>query len=59
LNGKNTIVVINALGQMVKTVETENSTEVLNVETIPNGMYQLRILQNETIIHNTKFAKTK
>ncbi|WP_346882664.1 T9SS type A sorting domain-containing protein, partial [uncultured Algibacter sp.] len=52
------IVIYNAIGTKVKTLNTTGENKQINVNELASGMYYLRILgENELVIKNIPFIK--
>lgn len=46
LTGSNTVIVVNALGQVMSQHTTAGATQLLDVSPLPAGVYSLRILNH-------------
>lgn len=52
-------VVMNVLGQKVKSLTVENGSKNLDVSDLPEGLYYLSVLQNEDVISTKKLIISK
>jgi hypothetical protein len=57
LAGTELIQVINSLGVTVHTVQAGSNNAILNLEHLPAGTYYLRVLHENTVVHNQTLLK--
>jgi hypothetical protein len=57
LNGTNNLRLLDNLGQLVRTINTINSSETINVSGLPAGIYMLQVVQDGKVIENIKVVK--
>jgi len=57
LTNKSTVEVVNVLGQIVLTKQTENALEGVSIASLPAGAYQINVVQNKVAVFSTKLVK--
>lgn len=57
LKENTSIEIYNALGQLVHKEKVNNTTTVLNLQKLANGIYQMRILEKGSVIKHEKIVK--
>ena len=57
LTGKNSIVIIDAIGRRVAVSQTANATEQLNLSMLSPGNYTMQVLKDGTILQSVKLIK--
>jgi hypothetical protein len=57
LTGDNRLLLLDNLGQVIKSIKTSNYSETLNISNLPSGAYLLQILSNNKVTDNIKVVK--
>jgi len=59
LQGANQVKLLDQLGKMITNIKTSNSSETLNMSSLPKGIYLIQVLQNNMVIENIKVIKSQ
>ena len=58
LNAGNVVEVYNVVGQLVVSKTTESQQEIISLNNLAAGMYQVKVLSNNQVIYNGKVVKS-